>query len=171
MTKTWLNQYLLESNQTVFPGGVASQITYTYGTLGVVTNKSEYDYGQSTPARQTIYNYQPFSANPIGSYIYDRPYQVLVEDGSGNRVSEVDYLYDGGTPAGVSNLTNHDDVNFGTAYTSPRGDVTQKTQWSNTGTSPITTYTYDETGKTLSVTGSMNNLFDQTPVDRYGFVA
>ncbi len=168
VNKTWLNQYLMASEQTVLPNGTASGITYTYGNLGVVKNKSEYDYGQTqTPTRQTATTYQSFSVNPLGSYVYDRPCQVLVEDGSNNRQSETDYLYDGGTTvcgtagtssvAGVSNLTEHDETNYGLSSTAPRGNVTQQTQWASSGTSPVTTYTYDEAGKVLQVVDPCGN--------------
>jgi RHS repeat-associated protein len=180
VNKTWLNQYLMSSKQTVLPNGLASQVNYTYGKLGVVTNKREFDYGQSasgSPTRQAIANYQSFPINALGSYIYDRPCQVLIEDGGGNKVSETDYFYDNGSTgtvcgaagrpsvssAGGVSLTGHDETNYGVnsgtcgGMSCSRGNATQKTQWSNTGTSPVTTYAYDETGQTVAVTDPCGN--------------
>ena len=39
-----------ESADHTLPSGPTSLVTYTYGNLGVVTNKSEFDYGQTPPA-------------------------------------------------------------------------------------------------------------------------
>src|SRR5207253_10128886 len=36
--------------------------------------------------------------------------------------------------------------------TTPRGNVTQKTQWASTGTSPVTKYAYYETGQLFTMT-------------------
>jgi RHS repeat-associated protein len=167
--KSWLNQYLLASELTVMPTGSNAQISYSYGNLGVVTAKTEYDYGQTTATRQTVTNYQSFPANPLGSEIYDRPCQVIIENGSGTRYAETDYFYDnGGTgtvcgTAGspsvtdVAGLTEHDESNYGPGSTAPRGNVTTETQWQNTGTSSTTTYTYDEAGQMLSLTDPCGN--------------
>jgi RHS repeat-associated protein len=178
VNKAWLDQYRIKSQQTVLPNGAASQVTYTYGNLGTVTNKSEFDYGQSSPTRQTIYSYQSFVPNPLKSVIYDRPCQVLVEDGNNNQYSVTDYFYDNsttlcteGTPsvasAGGSTLTGHDETNYSTTSTAPRGNVTQKTQVENLGTSPVTTYAYDETGKVVSVTDPNGNVTGYSFADSY----
>ena len=75
-------------------------------------------------------------------------------------MSETDYLYDGGTAvcgvsgsAATSSVTGlisgtHDETLFAAASKTPRGNVTEKIQWLNSGTSPTTSYTYDETGQT-----------------------
>jgi RHS repeat-associated protein len=167
--ETWYNAQELESEQISFNGGSSSQTTYTYGSGGLVTSKYEYDFGASTPSRETITNYQTFSAMPAFGAVslFDRPCQSIVYDGSGNRYAETDYFYDNsstatvcgaaGTPsvssAGGSSLTGHDETNYSATSTNARGNLTQKTRWLNTGTSsPITTYTYDETGQVSSIT-------------------
>ena len=84
-------------------------------------------------------------------------------------MAESDYTYDGGatvcgtsgtaTTADVLNLPSgsHDETNYPASSTSPRGNATQKTQWLNTGASPITNYTYDKTGQVLSVKDPCGN--------------
>lgn len=44
----------------------------------------------------------------------------------------------------------HDDSNYSSTSTVSRGNLTTTTQWANSGTSPVTTYSYDETGQLLS---------------------
>ena len=101
------------------------------------------------------------------SFIVNLPCQAITYDSSGtNRVAETDYFYDNGststpcgtagTPsvagAGGSSLTGHDETGYSSSSTTPRGNVTQKTQWLNTGSSsPATTYSYDETGQVLTL--------------------
>ena len=171
INKTWLNQFLLKSEQTVLPPtNLASQINYSYGSLGVVTEKDEYDWGQSTPTRKTVTQYQSFPLNALNSALYDRPCQILVEDGSGNRFAETDYFYDNGgttitcgtagTPSvtGVSNLTEHDETNFGPSTTKPRGNATTIVKQCFQGSTSCpqgnstSTFAFDETGQVVSMT-------------------
>ena len=173
VNKTWYDQYEMQSVQTVLENGFTNQTTYIYGTFAQVIDKKEYDYGSTAPGallRETATAYQAFIAGPTGAYIHDRPCQSVVYDGSRNSYAETDYFYDNGgtgtvcgtagTPsvssAGGASLTGHDETNYGVSSTTcagracPRGNVTQKTQ-SSTGASPVTTYTYDETGQVLSM--------------------
>ena len=46
----------------------------------------------------------------------------------------------------------HDEANYGPSSSWARGNVTKMVKWLNGGTSPATTYTYDETGQVLSKT-------------------
>jgi RHS repeat-associated protein len=99
----------------------------------------------------------------------DKPCQSITYDGNNNRFAETDYFYDNGSTAsacgtagtpsvtGVSNLSGHDETYYGPSATGSRGNLTQKTQWANTGSSPVTTYTYDETGQVLSITDPCGN--------------
>lgn len=72
-----------------------------------VTEKDEYDFGSGVRGnllRKTVINYQSFRATPLcaAAAIFNRPGQIIVYDGSGNRVAETDYLYDNQTTlAGV----------------------------------------------------------------------
>lgn len=167
ISKTWYNQYQLKTDSLTLDGGQTSQTTLTYNASGQLQEKDEYDYGATAPTRKKVINYQAFANTPLvpgGPSINDRPCQVITYDGGGTRFAETDYFYDNGattTPcntagapsvSGVSNANNHDETNYGPSSTFPRGNLTQKTQWLNTGSSPATTYTYDETGQVTSTT-------------------
>ncbi|MFZ0869009.1 MAG: RHS repeat-associated core domain-containing protein [Candidatus Sulfotelmatobacter sp.] len=173
VNKTWYNAQQMES-ETDTLNGLTSETTYTYGPGAQVTQKEEYDFGTSGPGsllRNTITNYQSFGDTPIfasGSSIFDLPCQTIVYDGHSNRYAETDYYYDGGTTLcpstastqalpGTGSYTGHDETNYGPSSTNPRGNMTQKTAYSSTGTSPTTTYTYDETGQILSMTDPCGN--------------
>jgi len=167
-TKTWLDQFRMTSEQTTLDNGQTSQDKYTW-TGGVVTEKDEYDYGQSSPTRKTVTNYQSFSSTP--GVIADKPCKTLIEDGNSNLFAETDYLYDGGTTicgtsgtpsiTSVSNLPagTHDETLFGPSSTTSRGNVTSITRKCVQGcsTSASTTHTYDETGQVLSATDACGN--------------
>ncbi|MFZ0993849.1 MAG: RHS repeat-associated core domain-containing protein [Candidatus Sulfotelmatobacter sp.] len=173
VNKTWYNAQQMES-ETDTLNGLTSETTYTYGPGGQVTQKEEYDFGTSGPGRllrNTVTNYQSFADTPIfagGPSIFDLPCQTIVYDGNSNRYAETDYYYDGGTTLcpstastqalpGTGSYTGHDETNYGPSSTNPRGNMTQKTEYSSTGTSPTTTYTYDETGQILSMTDPCGN--------------
>jgi len=173
--KTWSDAYTLNSVQTILDDGkTTSQVIYPYGALGdIFLEEDEYDYGQATPTKVTKNTYQTFGNSPVfgnNPDILDRLCQSLVYDGSGNLFAETDYLYDGGTAVcgaagnhsvtSVSNLPSgtHDETNYAATSTTARGNLTQKTRKLLTsGTSPSTTYTYDETGQVLSMTDPCGN--------------
>jgi len=180
VNKAWYNQYLLKSESITLDDGQTSQSAYTYGTAGLITEKDEYDYGQTVPSRKAVYTYQPFGNTPlvtVGPTIFDRPCSIIIYDAGGNRVAETDYLYDGGTAVcgsagtlsvtGVSNLTAHDETNYGPSSTAPRGNVTQKITWLNTGSSPVMTYTYDESGQVSSIADPNGNTTLYAYTDNY----
>lgn len=193
VNKQWKNQYLLTSEQTVLPNGtqngLASQVKYSYGPLGVVTEKDEYDYGQTAVTRSTVTNYQLFGPNALNSVIYDRPCQTIVYNGSpssGSRAAETDYYYDGGTgtctagtpvvsTAGGATLTGHDETYYGVSSpATPRGNLTKVvnqcfpvTTTSCTAGNPTTSYTYDETGQPTTMTDPNSNLTKYSFADNY----
>ena len=166
VNKTWYDRYLLASDQAT-SGTASSRAAYSYGFGAQVTEKDEYD-GTSGLLRKTVTNYQSFVATPIFTLapsIFAQPCQTIVYDSTGtNRVAEADYFYDGTTSttpcatattqalAGTGSYTGHDEPLYGASANVPRGNLTKKVQSLIGGTSPTTTYTYDETGQMLSMT-------------------
>ena len=179
VTKNWntLTKPPLLLSQCVTPAnGSTAGTFYSYGPLGVMTDKKEYDYGTissnacaqgasaptATPTRETVTTYQSFPADsaiyPSGPYIYDRPSSVVVKDSTGTRAAETDYAYDqtsvlcAGSPNCVT-AAAHDEANYGTNSTAPRGNVTTVTKQCFNGPctsgNPASTYTYDVTGQVL----------------------
>jgi len=190
-TKAWLDQYELASEQTTLEdNSTTSKTTYSYGPGAQVTGKDDYDWSTGTPPllRRTTTSYQSFAATPIftaAASIVDRPCQTIVSDGSGKRYAETDYFYDNGgtgtvcstagTPSvtGVTNLTGHDETNYGATSSSPRGNATTVVRQCFQGTTacaignPTTIYTYDETGQVLSVKDPKGNTTGYSFVDGY----
>ncbi len=179
-TKHWYDQYDLK-DESVQEAGKTSQTTYCYvGTncvpsmvLAQLKEKDDFDFGASAPTLRTVTSYQPFTfQNFAGApgVIADAPCQTVVYDGGTTVYAETDYYYDGGTSlcAPISTATpvstsvtvvsgTHDDSNFPQTSTIPRGNLTKKIHWANTGTSPTTTYAYDSAGQVLSVTDACGN--------------
>jgi RHS repeat-associated protein len=167
VTKSWLDQFRIRNQQTTLDNGQTSQITYSW-TGDNITEKDEYDFGQSSPTRKTINSYQPFSGTP-GSLL-DRPCQSIVYDGNGNSFAETDVFYDGGTTtcgtagtpsvSAVSNLlpTTHDETTFAPSSTTSRGNATTVTKKClQSCSNAVTTFTYDETGQLLSAKDACGN--------------
>jgi len=176
--KTWASPTLLATEKTQYANGQESETAWSYNTREQETEKDDYDFGTSGVGallRKTVTNYQQFNNTPLypnAPSIVNRPCQVITYDSTGtNRVAETDSFYDNGatttvcgtagtpsvTSAGGSTLTGHDETNYSATSTNARGNLTQKTQWLNTGTGPVTTYTYDETGQVLSMTDPCGN--------------
>jgi RHS repeat-associated protein len=169
------------------PGlSLTAEEEYDYGQISSTSECPQAPGGGPITApsgwlRQTATAYQVFTNTPI-NYIGDRPCQVITYGSTGtNRVAETDYYYDNGatttpcgaagtpsvTGAGGSTLTGHDETNYSASSTDQRGNLTQKTQWLNTGTSPFTTYTYDETGQVLSMTDPKTNQTSYSYADSF----
>ncbi|HEY1578784.1 MAG TPA: RHS repeat-associated core domain-containing protein [Terracidiphilus sp.] len=173
VSKTWYNAQQLHTEQHTF-GSQTSQKSYTYGSGGQITEVDEFDFGQSTATRKTVNTYQSLAATPIfptAATIFDRLCKTVVSDGSGNRASETDYLYDGGTtvcgtaptPAlsGTGSYSNHDEANYGTTATVARANLTSEIKQCFFGTTSCTnnttTYAYDEAGQLTSSTDPCGN--------------
>ncbi len=161
VNKTWYDQYSLASEQTVLENGQTAKTTYCYVGSNCVPSKifpqlqekDEFDYGASTPTRKTITNNQTL-ATPIGGKIIDAPSSIIIQDGSGNRMSETDFLYDQ-TATATASATQHDDTSYAAGTGVVRANLTTKTQkcfqGSTACTDAVTTYSYDKTGQITSV--------------------
>jgi YD repeat-containing protein len=168
VNKWWLNQYQLQSAQTIPVSVSASQVIYSYASsfpFSLDGEEDDYDYGASSPTRMKHTSYQSFSGTP--GELVDRVSSVVVcsagascSSSSQNRVSETDYSYNGGSFSSVSGLpaNTHDETNFSSGLTTPRGNVMQVTKqcWPSCLNS-VTTYTYDETGQVRSMTDPKGN--------------
>lgn len=162
VTKTWLNQYQLQSVQTTPGSGTATKVNYNYASnypFSLVGEEDEYDYGALSPTRITNTTYQTFSSTP--GYLANMPSSVVTCSGgsscsatSTNRAAEVDYSYDGGTiqPASALPTGTHDSA-FSPSSTTPRGNVTLITEqcWTNCANA-VSNFTYDETGQVATAT-------------------
>ncbi len=198
VNKTWFDPFELKSEQDTLPvaggGSVTSETDYTYGPGAQVTEKDEYDFGTSgrgSLLRKTLTTYQSFSSIPTfpsggtTAPIFDRPCQVIAQDGNGNPFAETDTFYDSGststvcgtagTPSvtGVSNLTGHDETNYSSSSTTPRGNATtviRKCFQGSTacsGGNPTYASTYDETGQRLSETDPNGNVTGYSYADSF----
>ncbi|MGD0220659.1 MAG: RHS repeat-associated core domain-containing protein [Acidimicrobiales bacterium] len=175
--KTWLDQYRLACQQTILGSSSPSsmELLYYYAGGAEVTERDEYDFGTTCPSlvngsnpspaptasllRQTKIAYAAFGDTPLfpgGAPISDRPSSVISYDGSGDRLAETDYTYDGGSlaPSGVQ--TGHDS-SYSTSM-DVRGNATSKSEWVNTSGGSLTwDYTYDDTGQQVSMTDPKGN--------------
>jgi RHS repeat-associated protein len=193
VNKTWLDRYDLSSESVTLDNGLTSKTVYGYDSLLRTQEKDEYDFGQTTPSRKTTYTYQSFAMSPlfptasptitpIVSPILNRPCSVVTSDGAGNRVAETDYFYDNaptttvcgaaGTPSVsfVSSLVanTHDETNYGSSSTAPRGNLTSLTRRCFPSCSDsVTTAAYDETGQAVSVTDARGNTTQLSHVDSF----
>jgi len=158
---------------------IQSQVVYKYDSYDNVTEKDESSFStcsgtppcpiSTTPTwlRKTLTTYQySKSSSWVTAHIVNKPYSVLVTDGSGTPLALTINYYDqsghlGSTPTGIS---THDDTNYGPTSTLPRGNLTTETRCitiSGTGssatcaTSTSTYYYYDLTGQiTCKVDGA-----------------
>ena len=149
-----------------------SGVFYTYGLGDVVTDKKEYDFGTVTaanctnnsapasPLRETATTYQTFAATPIFTSgtpsIFDRPASIITS-GSGTRIAETDYSYDGYAVSSMTGTAAHDDTNYTSSYNVRANATTVTKQCFPSCTNAVTTYKYDQTGQITSKTDPCGN--------------
>lgn len=132
------------SSVTTLPNGLQSQQQYVYDSpwLGKPSKLKEWDYYtgsvSSTPTRETDYTYAG----------YDLTQTTLLDNG----VQAVQTAYAYTTSASpTSGVTQHGTANGGGPY------LQSVTRWLNGGTSPVTTYSMDDTGMVIGVTDPRGN--------------
>jgi YD repeat-containing protein len=179
-TKGWFNQFLQACEFHKVPSGVSAGhfLNYQYNTPQPSDDK-EYDFGQISNPPSVCFNaayptmpYAPSSPTPIRETaltfqladVY-RPCKSTTLNSSGTSIAETDLYYDGGTTlctSGPGSTTppisgpplpsgTHNETLYGPSSTRSRGNVTKSVQINSLGTSPSTTYTFDETGQPLSM--------------------
>lgn len=125
---------------------VTQACPYTSFTVlrGVPLLVKEYDYGASSPTRQTATTYE-WQKNPAygAANLLTLPQAVVTEDGNGNRAAETDYVYDELRYLTASGIT----MQASPPYGSVRGDPTTVTKWLNTGTPPSSHTNWYDTGE------------------------
>jgi RHS repeat-associated protein len=174
VNKTWQDQYELGSETDTLDNGATSKVAYSYGPGHTINDKKEYDYGAVNPTRETVTTYQPFAPTPIFSTaasIFDKPATVSTYD-NGTLAAQTNYAYDQSPVTSVSNLPTgtHDETNYASTSTAPRGNLTTKTQKcfplppaTQTCADAVSTYTFDETGQTLTMVDPNGNAAGGTP--------
>jgi RHS repeat-associated protein len=173
VVKGWYDQYRLECELNSPGSGLVSGSFYNYAAGDQVKDKRDYDYGQITslsacangapmpsvtPRREVTTAYRSFTATPIfpsEPSIFDRPSQIVTY-GGGSRVAETDYSYNPSVSS--AGITIGRDGTYNGNSSLPRGNIASKTEWLNTGgTSPVTSYSYDDTGQMRSMIDPCGN--------------
>jgi RHS repeat-associated protein len=135
-----------------------SKVTYTYGTRGNVTAKSEYDWGSAAPGplvRSTTFTYLHDSNSAYADksvHILDRVLTQNVCNSGATFCGKKSFVYDGTVPSPTSNVVNHDYTAFPASY-NLRGNPTATQVWLNTTSAWLTTTkVYNDVGNLVQTT-------------------
>jgi len=172
VNQQWFSLYSSSGSQTVLDNGQTMTELRCYDSNEQMTHLYEYGFpsegsypgdpscasSSGVPAakgplrRQTVTAYHNFVGASPSTHIVNAPDSVTVYDGSNNQVKQTSFAYDG---SGV--------VSSGaqTGLVSPpglRGNATSVTRWLNSGgSSPVTSYTYYDTGQVATSTDACGN--------------
>ncbi len=108
---------------------------------GQTTRVDEYDFGATTPTRQTVIQYAA-----LGNNIVDRVSSIVVQDSAGNLKSKTTFAYDQSSVTATTGTPNHISV------AGARGNVTTVTTYSTPTSSLSRTFTYFDTGTIRTAT-------------------
>ena len=154
---------ITEIKATTLLNSLYRQTDTTYTTTGLPLITKDYDWGSGAIGallRETDVTYTTILN------IQDRPTDILVKDGSGNRVAETQLGYDQSTLTGTSGAPHHDYTNFSTSFTT-RGNPTTISKWVSGTTFLSTTNTYDDLGNLRSTTDAGNHTTNLDYTDNY----
>lgn len=161
---TWASNGTPATTVTILEdGSTQSEVDTTYNTNGLLTSRTEYDWGSGghgSELRQTTYTYlSDTNTNYSSRNILNLLYQTRILNAQGAVQYAKDIGYDGASlgncPTGVA---GHDDSNYGCSF-QYRGNPTSVTTYSSPGSNPpsggITkNFTFDIFGNEL--TAQMN---------------
>jgi RHS repeat-associated protein len=142
---------------TTFPGNPTMT---TGGTYGLPIETREYGYAVNSPGlllRKTDYTYAALSnSNYLSANLLDLVTQKTVYDGSGSKVEQTNYTYDGTTLQSPGVTEQHASL----ANPGYRGNLTLVQEWLNTTGGLVTTQqtSYYDTGMPYQATDVRNNL-------------
>jgi RHS repeat-associated protein len=173
VNKTWLNPFSIVGEQIILDNGQGTAILRCYDNNEQLASVYEYGFqsegskpadpscasssGLNTSAigplrRQTVNAYHNFvGANP-STHIVNEPDSVTFYDGSGNQAKQTTFTYDANAVVASGAQTG---------LVSPpglRGNLSTVTHWLNIGgSSPVTSYTYFDTGQVQTMTDPCGN--------------
>ncbi len=150
---------------------VTAKVSYTYDAYNNRTQITESAYGNGAPGATvrtttTSFTGTQYAAN--GSYstyvaasinLVSLPLQQTVYNSTGATAAQTTWAYDGTSTSPCAGVVGHDNTNYGTTSTTPRGNPTTITRlWqapvNNPNTTVYTNQTFDLAGNILSTLDS-----------------
>src|SRR5262249_27260121 len=154
-------------------GNQQSKEALTYGTMGNITRRDEYDFGTGAPGsllRYTTYTYLHDSSSAYAGTsvnILDRLTSQTTCNSAGTFCAQTNITYDGATPTATSNVVQHDYTTFPSTY-NLRGNATQVSRKLNTtGTWLTTTSAFNDVGNLLQSTDPLSHTTSFSYSDNY----
>jgi RHS repeat-associated protein len=150
-----------------------SEIAYTFGTRGNITEKDEYDWGPGAPGSlirkttSTYLNNYDSTYDSVSVHILDRIKTQNVCNSTASFCSQMSIAYDGTTLTSTSNIVGHDYSNYPSSFTK-RGNPTLIQNWlATTSTWLSTSKTYNDVGNLLQTTDPNGNSTSYLYADNY----